>query len=117
MPEAHRGSGNRRAYHPISKGKRTVKLLKETVADDIEQLRISKDQDAKIGHKSADSSFFGYKTHIAMSEERIITAATITTGEKTDGKELKALIEKSTAAGMVIETVIARYSLLREGKY
>ena len=27
-------------------------------------------------------SFFGYKTHIAMTEERIITAATITSGEK-----------------------------------
>ncbi|MFP3511857.1 transposase, partial [Peribacillus sp. SIMBA_075] len=94
------------------KVKEQLNLLIETVADDIEQLRISKDQDAKIGHKSADSSFFGYKTHIAMSEERIITAATITTGEKTDGKELKALIEKSTAAGMVIETVIgdAAYS-------
>ncbi len=39
--------------------------------------------DARIGHKSVDTSFFGYKTHIAMTEERIITAATITTGEKT----------------------------------
>lgn len=42
--------------------------------------------------ETADSSFFGYKTHIAMSEERIITAATITTGEKTDGKQLETLI-------------------------
>ena len=28
LPEAHRGSGNRRAYHPISKGKRAVKSIK-----------------------------------------------------------------------------------------
>ncbi len=28
-----------------------------------------------------------------MSEERIITSATITTGEKTDGKQLETLIE------------------------
>ncbi len=49
-----------------------LNLLKETVEDDVEQLRISQDQDARVGHKSADSSFFGYKTHIAMSEERII---------------------------------------------
>lgn len=41
-----------------------------------------------------------------MSEERIITAATITTGEKNDGKELQTLIEKSKAAGMNVETVI-----------
>ncbi|MCM3342928.1 transposase, partial [Paenibacillus sp. MER TA 81-3] len=61
---------------------------------------------AKVGHKSADSSFFGYKTHIAMSEERIITAATITTGEQSDGKQLQTLIEKSKVAGMKVETVI-----------
>jgi hypothetical protein len=42
-----------------------------------------------VGHKTADSSFFGYKTHIAMNEERIITAAVITTGEKGDGKQLQ----------------------------
>ena len=96
----------------IPKVKEQLNLLKETVADDIEQLRISEDPDAKIGHKSADSSFFGYKTHIAMSEERIITAATITTGEKNDGKQLETLIEKSIQAGMDVETVIgdAAYS-------
>ncbi|SFD54913.1 hypothetical protein SAMN05428981_101857 [Bacillus sp. OV194] len=45
------------------KVKEPLNFLKETVADDMEQLRISEDQDAKTGHKSADSSFFGYKTH------------------------------------------------------
>lgn len=59
-----------------------LNLLKETVSDDIEHLQTSNDKDTKVGHKTADSSFFGYKTHIAMNEERIITAATITTGEK-----------------------------------
>lgn len=74
----------------IPKVKEQLNLLKETVTDDVEQLKISEDPDAKVGHKSADSSFFGYKTHIAMSEERMITAATITTGEKNDGKPGKA---------------------------
>lgn len=94
------------------KVKENLNLLKETVTDDIEHLQISEDEDAKIGHKSADSSFFGYKTHIAMSEERIITAATITTGEKNDGKQLGTLIEKSVIAGMEVESVIgdAAYS-------
>lgn len=81
-------------------------LLKETVEEDIEHLRCSTDPDAKIGHKSADSSFFGYKTHLAMSEERIITAAVITTGEKNDGKQLTTLIEKSVEAGINVKTVI-----------
>lgn len=90
----------------LPKVKEPFNLLKETVADDVEHLQTSTDPDAKVGHKSADSSFFGYKTHIAMSEERIITAATITTGERNDGKELQTLIEKSKAAGMSVETVI-----------
>ena len=83
-----------------------LNLLEESVNDDLEHLETSKDNDARIGHKTADTSFFGYKTHIAMTEERIITAATITSGEKTDGKELPTLVRKSRAAGMNVETVI-----------
>ena len=47
-----------------------------------------------------------------MTEERIITAATITTGEKNDGKELKELYNKSKATGLEIENIIgdAAYS-------
>lgn len=83
-----------------------LNLLEESVSDNLEYLETSKDRDAKLGHKTSDTSFFGYKTHIAMTEERIITAATITSGEKTDGKELPALVQKSRDAGMKVETVI-----------
>ena len=56
--------------------------------------------------------FFGYKTHLAICDERTITAATITTGEKSDGHYLKDLIEKSRTAGMEVGTVLgdAAYS-------
>ncbi len=50
--------------------------------------------------------FFGYKTHIAMTPERIITAATITSGEKHDGKQLEELIKKSKENGIDVSTVI-----------
>ena len=83
-----------------------LSLLEEVVNDDQEHLKISKDEDARVGHKTADTSFFGYKTHIAMTEERIITAAVITSGEKTDGKELAKLVQKSRDAGMEVKTVI-----------
>ena len=53
-----------------------------------------------------DSAFFGFRTHIAMSDERIITAAIVTTGEKSDGQYLQELVAKSRATGMEIETVI-----------
>ncbi|MFF2482704.1 IS1182 family transposase [Paenibacillus sp. NPDC058071] len=92
-----------------------LNLLKETVEDDVEQLRISQDQDARVGHKSADSSFFGYKTHLAMTEERIITAVIVTTGEKNDGKQLQTLVEKSKAAGMEVKTVIGDMAYSEKG--
>ena len=86
--------------------KEQVDLLEETMMDTEYEIEYSKDQDAKVGHKTADTSFFGYKTHIAMTPERIITATTITTGEKTDGKELIDLIEKSEDNGIEVEAVI-----------
>ena len=80
--------------------------LKEGVADTQIELEYSKDQDAKVGHKTADTSFFGYKTHIAMTQERIITAAIITSGEKHDGKQLQPLVKISRAAGVEVESAI-----------
>lgn len=41
-----------------------------------------------------------------MTPERIITAATITSGERHDGKELENLIEKSQNNGIEVEAVI-----------
>lgn len=87
--------------------KEQMAVLKEIVDDTEYELEYSKDQDAKVGHKSADTSFFGYKTNIAIDEEtRIITAATIMTGEKHDGKELPALVELTQGNGLEVEAVI-----------
>jgi len=94
------------AIREYPKVKEKLNYLKEIVADHHEHLQLSNDPDARVGHKTADSSFFGYKTHIAMNEERIITAAVITTGEKSDGKQLQTLITKSRETGMKIDTVI-----------
>lgn len=92
--------------------KEKLNLLKETVEDTQENITSAKDADAKIGYKSADSPFFGYKTHLAMTEERIITAAVVTSGEKGDGPELPKLIEISRENGLDFDTVIgdAAYS-------
>ena len=92
--------------------KEKLNLLKETIEDTQENLTLSKDTDAKIGHKSAESSFFGYKTHLAMTEERIITAAVVTSGEKGDGPELPKLLEISQENGIDVDTIIgdASYS-------
>ena len=86
--------------------KEQIDYLEETMNDTEIELEYSKDQDAKVGHKTSDTSFFGYKTHLAMTPERIITAATITTGEKHDGKELVNLIKKSENNGIEVEAII-----------
>lgn len=96
----------------VSSVRERLNLLRETIEDDLERLFPSKEPDARVGHKSADSAFFGYKSHLAMTEERIITAAVITSGDKNDGKQLPQLIEKAQAAGIEIEAVVgdAAYS-------
>lgn len=83
-----------------------LSILKETVEDTEENISISRDLDAKTGHKSAESSFFGYKTHLAMTEERIITAAVVTSGEKGDGPQLPKLLAISQANGIEVDTII-----------
>lgn len=90
----------------------SMNLLEETIEDDLEHMKSIVDRDARIGHKSADTSFFGYKTHLAIDDNRIITAATITTGEKSDGKYLIDLIEKTKSNGITVDTVLgdAAYS-------
>jgi len=92
--------------------KEKLNLLKETIEDTKEYYLLSKDDEARLGHKTVDSSFFGYKTHLAMTEERIITAAVVTTGEKGDGPELPRLLEISRQNGMEVDTIIgdAAYS-------
>lgn len=83
-----------------------LNMLKETLEDIEDHYTTSKDTDARVGHKTEDSSFFGYKTHIAMSDERIITAATVTSGERGDGPQLKELVGQSRKNGMEVDTVI-----------
>ena len=90
----------------VPKVKERLNMLKEVLVDIEDHYVTSKDEDSRIGHKSEEDAFFGYKTHIAMSDERIITAATVTSGEKGDGPQLKELVEQSRQNGMVVETVV-----------
>lgn len=94
------------ALSSLPKVKEKLNLLKETIEDTQEHYTLSRDSDARIGHKTSDSSFFGFKTHIAMTEERIITAATVTSGEKGDGPELPTLLEASLKNGIEVDTII-----------
>lgn len=83
-----------------------LNMLKETIIDITDHYTTSKDRDARVGHKTEDDSFYGYKTHLAMCVERIITGAVVTSGEKSDGQVLPELIDQSRKNGIVVETVI-----------
>lgn len=82
--------------------------IKQTLeTQEIEKIQSVIDEDAKIGYKSPEESFFGYKTHFAMTtEERIITAVEVTSGEAPDGHELENLIEKTKENGVDVKETI-----------
>lgn len=47
-----------------------------------------------------------YKEHLAMTDERIITACVVTSGEKSDGPVLENLYQKSKENGVIIEAIV-----------
>src|SRR5699024_1120397 len=60
---------NQPQHATIPAVKEKLNVLKEAVEDFTLDLSYSTDEDARFGYKAEDSSFFGYKTHIAMSDE------------------------------------------------
>lgn len=81
-----------------------IKDLLDT--DRIREIRSNNDEDARFGHKTPTSTFYGYKNHFAMTEERIITGIEVTSGEAPDGKQLETLVEKSKKNGIEVKEVI-----------
>ena len=63
--------------------------------------------DARFGRKSKSKTFYGYKNHIAMTEEEIITAIEVTAGNEDDGKQLPSLVDKTKDQQITIEEVLA----------
>jgi transposase len=75
-------------------------------SEKIYKIRSKDDEDARFGHKTPTKKFFGYKTHIAMSDDRIITGIEVTDGAQNDGKQLPKLIEKSKKNGVDVKEVV-----------
>lgn len=81
-----------------------IKGLLET--ERIREIRSKDDEDARFGHKTSSSTFFGYKSHLAMTEERIITGIEVTNGGESDCGQLPALLEKSQSNGVRVKEII-----------
>ena len=88
------------------KAQKALVKIEELLKDDrIKEIQSAVDTDAKFGFKSELNSFFGYKTHIAMTEERIITGLEVTTGEAPDGMYLENLVKQSEDSGIKVEEI------------
>ena len=96
--------GQKVSFLPVVSEK--MSLLAEMMEDVADHYTISADPDARTGHKAADSEFFGYKGHLAVTPERLVVAATMTSGEKGDGPELPELIRKAKVHIPDLEEVI-----------
>ena len=81
------------------------------LADDVrEHFAVSAaDPDARLGHKTADSAFFGYKTQIIMEEQSgLILGAATTSGEVNDAiPGLEALKDIAANENLKVEEVLA----------
>lgn len=72
------------------------------------------DEDARVGHKSKNDNFFGFKTEFVMTtEERIITAVTVESGEYTDGKRFDQLLEQTQKSGIIATEMYADKAYFR----
>ncbi len=81
--------------------------MKELLEDErLKEIRSKEDKDARFGHKTATSTFYGYKNHLAMTEERLIAGLSVTDGGAPDGQELPKLIEKAKENGIKVTEVI-----------
>ncbi len=47
---------------PFAKGKEQLNYLDEAIKDDIEELKLPKDEDARVGHKTADTAFLNIRS-------------------------------------------------------
>lgn len=82
--------------------------------DRIREIRSKDDEDARFGHKSASSTFFGYKSHLAMTQERIVTGIEVTGGGEPDGKQLPVLLEKSQNNGVEVREIVGDMAYVSE---
>ncbi len=82
--------------------------------DRIREIRSKNDEDARFGHKTPTSTFYGYKNHLAMTEERLIAGISVTPGGEPDGRQLPELIKKAQGNGIEVTEVIGDMAYVSE---
>ena len=82
-----------------------IKVRNTLELPNLVELQSANDEDAKIGHKSEDNEFFGYKSHIAMTEEGIITGLSVTNGTSADNKEFENIVNQTLETGVEVKDI------------
>lgn len=85
--------------------KRAISEAREVLSDDKfmvqKGIRSLADKDARVGRKSKDSSFYGYKMEYMMTAEaRIITSVETASGEYVDGSQFDGLMDRTLESGL-----------------
>lgn len=89
-----------------------IKELLDT--DRIREIHSKFDEDARFGHKTTKSTFFGFKSHLAMTEERLITGIEVTHGGEADCHQFPALLEQSISNGIQVKEAIGDMAYVSE---
>jgi transposase len=93
---------------PAPKTQRMIELGRQVLGDPrfIAQkgIRSLVDTDARVGYKSKEDSFFGYKAEYAMlAEERLITAVEVHDGAYVDGDGYNELYDRTKECGIELK--------------
>lgn len=72
------------------------------------------DEDARVGHKTREKMFFGYKTEFTMlTGDNIITAVSIHDAKYVDGTDFNKQLEQTAQAGIKVREVYADKAYFR----
>jgi transposase len=96
-----------------------IKEAKDVLSDELfilqKGLRSLVDKDARVGNKTKTSQFFGYKDEFMMTtDERIITAVAIHSGEYVDGKGFRSLLERTKLSGIKLDEIYGDKAYFRK---
>ena len=92
------------------RAQQAIAEAREVLADDKflvqKGIRSLADKDARVGRKSKEQSFYGYKMEYMMTpDERIITSVVCASGEYVDGTQFDALLDRTLDSGATVNEV------------
>jgi IS5 family transposase len=101
------------------KTNQTIKKTREIISDPkfLQQkgVRSIIDEDARVGRKSKNQDFYGYKTEFVMTtDERIITSVRTADGAYTDGNYAKEMIGDTLESGISVKEVYGDKAYFRK---